>query len=64
MHREGLGSALVVSHYYHEPRAKMLFDRARVRSWTVPATMHRRLYKEPWFVTREVGAYWRAFALD
>jgi uncharacterized SAM-binding protein YcdF (DUF218 family) len=64
MRSEGMQSALVVSHYYHEPRARMLFDRAGVRAYTVPARMSRRLYKEPWFVAREVGAYWRAFAVD
>ncbi len=64
MRREGLGSALVVTHYYHEPRAKMLFDRAGVRAYTVPATMRRRLYKEPYFLVREVGAYWHSFAVE
>jgi uncharacterized SAM-binding protein YcdF (DUF218 family) len=64
MDREGLQSALVVSHYYHEPRAKMLFDRAGVRAFTVPARMRRRLYKEPYYVAREVGAYWHSFAVQ
>jgi uncharacterized SAM-binding protein YcdF (DUF218 family) len=63
MRSEGMQSALVVTHYYHEPRARMLFDRAGVRAYTVPATMRRRLWREPWFVLREVGAYWRAFAV-
>jgi uncharacterized SAM-binding protein YcdF (DUF218 family) len=63
MRSEGMHSALVVSHYYHEPRARMLFDRASVRAYTVPATMKRRLYREPWFVLREVVAYWHAFAM-
>jgi len=62
--REGLGSALVVSHYYHEPRAKMLFDRAGVRAFTVPATMTRRLYREPYFIAREVAAFWHSFLLE
>ncbi len=61
MRREGLPSALVVTHYYHEPRAKMLFDRAGVRAYTVPATMRRRLLKEPYFLAREVAAYWHSF---
>jgi uncharacterized SAM-binding protein YcdF (DUF218 family) len=64
MRREGLASALVVTHYYHEPRAKMLFDRAGVRAFTVPAKMQRRLYKEPYFIAREVGAYWNSFARE
>jgi uncharacterized SAM-binding protein YcdF (DUF218 family) len=61
MRREGFASALVVTHYYHEPRVKMLFDRAGVTAYTVPAHMRRRLLKEPYFVVREVAAYWRAF---
>ncbi len=64
MRREGLRSALVVTHYYHEPRAKMLFDRAGVRAFTVPATMTRRLIKEPYFLVREVGAYWHSFVFE
>jgi uncharacterized SAM-binding protein YcdF (DUF218 family) len=64
MRREGLSSALVVTHYYHEPRARMLFDRARVPVFTVPATMTRRLVKEPYFLLREVGAYWHSFVLE
>jgi uncharacterized SAM-binding protein YcdF (DUF218 family) len=64
MRDEGLGSALVVSHYYHEPRAKMLFDRAGVKAYTVPARMKRRLYREPYYVAREVGAYWHSFAVQ
>jgi uncharacterized SAM-binding protein YcdF (DUF218 family) len=64
MRHDGLESALVVTHYYHEPRAKMLFDRAGIRSFTVPATMKRRLLKEPYFLLREVAAYWHAFVVD
>ncbi|MFT3772554.1 MAG: YdcF family protein [Minicystis sp.] len=62
--KEGLGSALVVTHYYHEPRAKMLFDRAGVRAWTVPATMKRRLLKEPYFIVREIAAFYHSFLLE
>jgi vancomycin permeability regulator SanA len=58
---EKLRTALVVSHYYHEPRAKMLFDRAGVKAWTVPAIMHRRLLKEPYYLVREVAAFWNSF---
>ncbi|APR75510.1 SanA protein [Minicystis rosea] len=59
--KEGLASALVVTHYYHEPRAKMLFDRAGVRAFTVPATMRRRLLKEPYFIAREIAAFYHSF---
>ena len=47
MRRSGFGAALAVTHYYHEPRTKMLFERAGVRTYTVPAKMSRRLLKEP-----------------
>lgn len=52
---------LVVSHYYHQPRIKLLFQRAGVLAYTVPAAMSRRPLKEPWFVTREVLAYYAAW---
>lgn len=61
MQREGFSKALAVSHYYHEPRVKMLFSRARVRVYTVPATMTRRLLKEPIFLLREIAAYYHSW---
>lgn len=64
LRKERLSTALVVSHYYHEPRAKMLFDRAGVRAFTVPATMTRRLYREPYFLLREVLAFYHSFLLE
>lgn len=62
--QQGLRTALVVTHYYHEPRAKMLFDRAGVRAFTVPATMSRRLMREPYFVAREIAAFYHSFLLE
>lgn len=59
-----IGSALVVSHYYHEPRLKMLFDRSGMRVYTVPARMRRRLFKEPYFIVREIAAYYHSFLLE
>jgi len=64
MREERLRSALAVSHYYHEPRVKMLFDRAGVRVHTVPARMTRRLVKEPYFLLREVAAFYHSFLLE
>lgn len=61
LRERGLATALVVTHYYHEPRCKMLFDRSGVRAFTVPATMKRRLLKEPYFVAREVLAFYHSF---
>ena len=57
-------AALVVTHYYHEPRAKMLFDRKGLRVYTVPARMSRRLAKEPYFILREILAYYHSFLLE
>ena len=59
-----IGSALVVSHYYHEPRLKMLFARAGMRVYTVPARMKHRLIKEPYFVAREIAAYYHSFLFE
>lgn len=56
----GVRRVLAVSHYYHLPRVKLLFERAGLQTFTVPATMSRRLMKEPWFVAREVLAYYDA----
>jgi vancomycin permeability regulator SanA len=61
MQREGFTKALAVSHYYHEPRVKMLFSRAHVRVYTVPAKMTRRLLKEPFFIAREILAYYHSW---
>ncbi len=63
MRARRMRSAIAVTHYYHEPRVKMLFDRAGVRAVTVPARMTRRLVKEPWFVLREVAAFYDALLL-
>lgn len=64
MRREGFSKALAVSHYYHEPRVKMLFSRARVRVYTVPAKMTRRLMKEPLFIAREILAYYHSWLVQ
>ncbi|MCY0987050.1 YdcF family protein [Nannocystis sp. ILAH1] len=61
LQQRGVRRVLAVSHYYHQPRVKLLFERAGVLAYTVPATMSRRLLKEPWFVGREVLAYYAAW---
>ncbi|MBK8257283.1 MAG: YdcF family protein [Polyangiaceae bacterium] len=60
MTSRGYKSALIVTHYYHQPRTKLLFEKRGIRVYTVPATMTRRLAKEPYFVAREVAAYYVA----
>jgi vancomycin permeability regulator SanA len=53
-------TALVVSHYYHLPRVKLLFERNGVHALTVPAHMSRRLAREPWFLAREIAAFYHS----
>jgi uncharacterized SAM-binding protein YcdF (DUF218 family) len=48
--------ALVVSHYYHLPRIRLLYAREGARIWTVPAVMERRLRLEPYYLLREVAS--------
>ena len=43
---------------------KMLFDRTGMRAYTVPAPMRYRLRKEPYFVAREIVAYYHSFLLE
>lgn len=62
LEREGLESALLVSHGYHLLRAKAAFRREGLRTFTVPATETRRLAREPYFVVRECAA-WVWYAL-
>lgn len=57
MAREGFSSALVVSHYYHLARCRMVFTLAGIKCATVPAHMTRRLVKEPHYVLRECAGF-------
>ncbi len=52
-----LSNALIVSHYYHLARCKMLFVEQGIHCTTVPARMSMRLVKEPYYVLRECVAY-------
>jgi uncharacterized SAM-binding protein YcdF (DUF218 family) len=53
---------LAVSHDYHLPRVKMTFERALAGSgiavYTVPAQEPRGLAAKPWFMAREIAAFW------
>ena len=64
MREEGMSRALIVTHDYHEPRAKMLFDRAGVRAFTAAARMSRRRREEPYFLVREIAAYYHSFLME
>jgi uncharacterized SAM-binding protein YcdF (DUF218 family) len=59
---DGLATALVVSHTYHLPRAKVAFERCGVRAFTVPCTQRHAIRQMPWMVARELAAWW-AYAL-
>lgn len=52
---------LLVSHYFHLPRTALLFHRQGLRTFTLPARMSRHLVLEPWFVLREVPAFYVAW---
>ena len=54
---QGLGTVLVVSHYHHLPRIKLLSARRRLACFTVPADEGETLLrKTPYYVLREAGA--------
>lgn len=56
-----LTSALVVSHYFHLARCKLLFEEQGIAAVTIPARMSRRLLLEQYYFAREcVGYLWYA----
>lgn len=55
------GRLLVVSHFYHLPRLKLLARRAGREAYTVPADEERPIRGTPRFVAREIAAFWRYF---
>jgi uncharacterized SAM-binding protein YcdF (DUF218 family) len=54
----GVRRILAVSHFYHLPRVKMAYERAGVDVATVPAEESYPLAKMPYFVAREIVAFW------
>jgi len=60
--REGFRRVLAVSHFYHLPRIEMSFRRAGIEVYTVPAEETRTLRRLPWFMAREVAAFWWYYA--
>ncbi len=61
MDEQRLTSALIVSHYFHLARCKLLFEEQGLAAVTVPARMSRRLVLEAYYVFREcVGYLWYA----
>ena len=53
-----LRRVLAVSHDYHLPRVRMAFDRAGVTAYTVPADETRTLVRLPYYMAREILAFW------
>jgi uncharacterized SAM-binding protein YcdF (DUF218 family) len=49
---------LAVSHFYHLPRVKLAYQRAGVDVCTVPAQQQRILARAPFYMAREVVAFW------
>lgn len=58
MPERGWRASISVSHYYHLLRIQLSARRAGLVTYTVPARMTRRLAREPWFVIREVAAFY------
>lgn len=52
------GRLLLVSHFYHLPRAKLLARREGRDAYTVPADEERWIRGTPRFVAREIAAFW------
>jgi len=54
----GIGSVLVVSHFYHLPRIKLAYERAGLEVYTVPSAQSAIVPQTPSNVAREVPALW------
>lgn len=53
---------IVVSHAWHLPRLDLAFERRGAVAYTVPAVESRVLVRTPWFIVREVAAFWAEWA--
>lgn len=49
---------VAVSHGYHLPRVKLAFEEAGLPAFTVPADESRSLVRWPFYMAREVLAFW------
>ncbi len=63
MAERGWRTSLSVSHYYHLLRIQIAARRSGLRTRTVPCRMSRRLVKEPWFLVREIAAFYCYYLL-
>ena len=55
--RHGIRKVMVVSHYYHNARVKLAFERQGLSCLTVPARQERPLRRELWYLLRECLAF-------
>lgn len=53
----GLASAIVVTSYYHVPRARLAFSRAGIRRVATARAPYRVALRDAWSLPREVAAY-------
>ena len=54
----GASRVLAVSHFYHLPRIKMAYQRAGCQVYTVPAEESYFLRAMPYYMLREIAAFW------
>jgi vancomycin permeability regulator SanA len=54
----GAKHVLAVSHFYHLPRIKMAYQRTGREVYTVPASESYTLKAMPYYLAREVAAFW------
>jgi vancomycin permeability regulator SanA len=62
MQERDLHRVLAVSHFYHLPRIKMAYQRHGVTAFTVPAYEPYTLTAMPYYMVREVAAFWVYYA--
>jgi vancomycin permeability regulator SanA len=55
---------LVISHFYHLPRIKLAYERAGMEVYTVPARQEHFLGRLPFYMAREVAAFWSYYLKD
>lgn len=61
-HTEAFERVLAVSHFYHLPRIKMAFQRHGHEVFTVPAQQQYLYSQLPFWMAREVVAFWAYYA--
>lgn len=59
----GADSMLAVSTFYHLPRIKLTIQRSACVGYTVPARESRILRLLPWYLFREVPAFWYYYSV-